>query len=254
MTRGGPTQRTTEWLDVTKAGRVAYHRRQFSEPYRSTIAFVRFLDECLTRPPARIVDIGCGEGANTFYLGRHFPGAELVGVDLNPDLVAWGNETIAALGGTNCHLEVGDLYDLDDRHSGAYDGVVCLQTLSWLPAFEAPLQAMAALRSEWVALSSLFYDGPVNTRIEIQDYTTPLDGKPFKETFYNIYSLPLVRELLHAEGFTQVETRPFEIDIDLPRPASPGMGTYTERLSDGRRLQVSGPLLMNWCFVFASRG
>jgi hypothetical protein len=31
------------------------------------------------------------------------------------------------------------------------------------------------------------------------------------------------------------------------------MGTYTEHLADGRRLSISGPLLMPWYFLFAGR-
>ena len=31
------------------------------------------------------------------------------------------------------------------------------------------------------------------------------------------------------------------------------MQTYTETLQNGKRLQISGPLLMNWYFIYAEK-
>jgi hypothetical protein len=38
---------------------------------------------------------------------------------------------------------------------------------------------------------------------------------------------------------------PFEIQIDIARTGR-GLGTFTLHLHDGRRLQVSAGMLMNW--------
>src|SRR6266404_3169493 len=38
----------------------------------------------LDRRRLRIVDVGCGTGENTVGLGRLFPDAEIIGVDINP--------------------------------------------------------------------------------------------------------------------------------------------------------------------------
>ena len=64
---------------------------------------------------------------------------------------------------------------------------------------------------------------------------------------YNVYSLPRFIKYCRDLGCSKVVTEPFEIDIDLPRPErSGGMGTYTQQLADGHRLQLSGPLHMPW--------
>jgi len=68
----------------------------------------------------------------------------------------------------------------------------------------------------------------------------------------NTYSLPLVRQYLLDRGYNKFMYSRFEMPIDLPRSTSGRMGTYTELTTDGRRLQISGPLLMNWYFIYAS--
>jgi hypothetical protein len=76
---------------------------------------------------------------------------------------------------------------------------------------------------------------------------------PTKQSFYNVYSMPVVRKFLSAEGYSQFQQTPFEIDIDLPKPAHKGRGTFTEKLQNGHRVQISGPLLMPWYFIAAKR-
>jgi len=61
-----------------------------------------------------------------------------------------------------------------------------------------------------------------------------------------------VRDFLATHGYGEFVYTPFEIDIDLAKPPD-GMGIYTETLANGRRLQISGPVLMNWYFIMAKR-
>ena len=37
--------------------------------------------------PARILEVGCGTGKNLIHLGKRFPGAEITGLDLSPDML-----------------------------------------------------------------------------------------------------------------------------------------------------------------------
>lgn len=247
-------QRTSEWLDKSRQTDDDYHDRQFREPYRSTVAFCDWLDATgLMRADsrARILDIGAGAGANIAYMSRRYPHAEFVGVDLNEELVAQGNAYFDAKGNARCRMEVGDIYALDDRYVGGFDGLVSYQTLSWLPEFSAPLREFARLSPGWIALTSLFYAGPVSCRTEVTEYDADL--QPKKNSYYNVYALPVVERLLAGAGYGGFDAVPFEIDIDLPKPDAPRMATYTERSGTGGRLQISGPLLMPWHFVAARR-
>ncbi len=244
-------KRTTEWLENVNT---AYHERQFKAPYRSTVAFCDWLEALgllHKESRLRILDLGAGQGGPLYYMSSRYPHCTFVGVDLNPALVQKGNAFFGEHGITNCRLEVGDIYNLPPKYIGAFDGVISLQTLSWLPSFEEPLEAMCALEAPWMALSSLFYDGLVSCTIEVQEYTEQLE--PQTRSFYNIYSPPLIERFLADHGYHDFRYAPFEIDIDLPRPQKKIMGTYTEKLANGRRLQISGPLLMPWYFISARR-
>lgn len=246
-------QRTAEWLDKSKVN-TEYHERQFREPYRSTIAFCDWLDsERLMSPDSelRILDLCSGAGANIYYMSKRYPKSSFVGVDINADNVEQGNAFFQRTGIDACRLEVGDVFNLDPKYVSGFDGVVSFQSLMALPEFERPLRAMAKLAPEWIALTSLFYDGPVSCTIDITEYDTGLE--PSRSGFYNVYSLPVVKKHMHTNGYRDFRFRLFEIDVDLPRPGHGLMSTYTEKLEDGRRLQLSGPLLMPWYFIAARR-
>ncbi|MEJ0034118.1 MAG: class I SAM-dependent methyltransferase [Bacteroidota bacterium] len=246
-------QRTDEWI---KNFNEDYFNRQFQEPYRSTVAFCDWLDKIgVLRPdsPANILDIATGKGANIYYMSQRYKNMKFMGVDINESFVDEGNAIMKAKNvADRCVLETGDIYNFDKKHYNAYDGIVCYQTLSWLPDYKEPLKAMSALGAGWIALTSLFFDGDVNCRIELDEYNKGIDNAP-KNTFYNVYSLPLIQKFFTANGYSEFMYMPFEIDIDIPKPDHKIMGTYTEKLQNGHRIQVSGPLLMNWYFVIALR-
>lgn len=233
-------QRTTEWVEKVDK---QYHERQFQEPYRSTIIFCNWLEEIgYINPDSQLtlLDLACGEGANLYYMGKRYPKSKFIGVDINSELVTTGNKYFVENGIANCHLESGDIYNLSDKFISSVDGILSFQTLSWLPEFKSPIKAMSKLQAKWIALTSLFYDGPLSCNIEVQDYDDQCNS--VKECFYNVYSLPVVRNYLENVGYSNFLSKPFQIDIDLAKPNHKGRGTYTETISDGSRLQISGPL------------
>lgn len=241
-------QRTTEWLDAVEAGYTDYHIRQFKTPYRSTVAFANWLHSLgLPKPNTAIADICCGAGAVLNYFCEQFPATSFTGIEISPTLVELGLSLKPHL-----NLVAGDMFNLESEHKDAYDGLLSVQILLAMPDFEGPLAAMCALNPKWIAATSLFYEGPVNCTIETRDYTLPLKDQPYKDAFYNIYSLPLVRDFLAGLGYPYFRFHKFEIDVDLPLPQNRGMGTYTQKLESGARLQFSGPLPMPWYFILAS--
>lgn len=71
------------------------------------------------------------------------------------------------------------------------------------------------------------------------------------EKYYNIYSLSRVQKCFKEQGYSNFKFIKFEIDIDLPRPDTMDIGTYTINTEDGKRIQISGGLMMPWYFVVA---
>ncbi len=240
--------------DWVKEGRqvLEYFENQFKNPYRSTVKFTEWLESRgLFADGARILDMGCGMGETLVYMAKRFPQVRFSGLDLNSELIERGRETFKQLGINNVELLEGDLFHPNAELTSKFDGILSLQTLSWLPHYKEPLEAFAQLKPRWVALTSLFFDGYVNTKTEV---TVDLDKPEVARTnYYNTYSLPECVSFLKHLGFSETIYAPFEIDIDLPRTNPSGVGTYTEQTKDERRLMISGPLLMNWYFILSSQ-
>ena len=242
------------WLKSIDEEALNYHERQFKIPYRSTVFFTNWLQSLKLLSPKisnNILDIGSGEGANLSYLAKMFPKSNFTGLDINKTLVEKGNQIFKKLKQENCHLEVGDLYSLNKKYKNS-DGIISLQTLSWLPSYKKPILEMINLNSKWIAISSLFYEGFVECQIKVKDYTRS-GGKKAEEVFYNVYSLKLVEDFFKKNGYKKFRFQPFIIDVDIEKNEDGKMGTYTIKTDKGSRLQVSGPLLMNWCFIVAEK-
>jgi SAM-dependent methyltransferase len=241
---------TDEWENLEEA-RTRYHSAQWETPKRSTIAFERFCARWLERS-ARVVDVACGSGGSTAFLAARHPSVDFVGIDLSRDWVSMGNRTIESKRIANLRLQTGDCFNLDVMRN--IDGVISLQTLSWLPQYEAPLtQIFEKLAPKWIGVSSLFYAGDISCRIEVEEHRRK------RRYFYNTYSLPTLGRFLAGHGYALASSEPFDIDIDIPKPDDPDiMGTYTRMVCDAgggnpTRLQMSGPLVMNWYQVLIER-
>ena len=242
-------QRKTEWLEKAD---MDYNERQFEFPYRSTVAFFDWLEELGyidKNSGLRILDLGSGQGANIYYMNSRYPNCTYTGIDINEVLVEKGNQFFLKQGIENCQLEVGDIYNLDKKYKGEFDAVLSFQTLSWLPEFKKPLAAKFNLEAKWIALSSLFFEGLVSSTTEVQLYSDV--STIYKESYYNVYSLPVIEAFFAEHGYGDFKYSPFEIDIDLPEPENKSMSTYTKKMENGKRIQISGPLLMPWYFISA---
>ena len=232
-----------------------YHDRQFASPYQSTIGFCDWLVAlgAIGERSSRICDLGCGKGASLYYMARRFSHCDFVGMDIDEQLIHDGRDFLSRASIANCRLSVGDLHDAGSHYrSKEFDGVISLQTLSWLPSYDKALDAIVSLSPKWMALSSLFFDGPIEAKTVITEFDLAREGGAKRALFYNTYSLPMVRQYLFDRGYKEFKHTRFEIPIDLPRTTDGRMQTYTEKTSDDRRLQISGPLLMNWYFIYAA--
>lgn len=145
-----------------------------------------------------------------------------------------------------------DWYRIDKKWQEKFDGIISFQTLSWLPEYKEPIKKLVELRPNWIAISSLFYDGDIEYTNKVKNYYRPKADKPYTECYYNIYSINRVREFFAELGYKKFEYVPFEIDIDLPKTTK-DIGTYTTKTEDGKRIQISAGLMLPWYFIVASK-
>lgn len=116
-----------------------YYDRQFASPYQSTISFCDWLVElgAIDRESNKICDLGCGKGANLYYMVRRFPHCDFVGMDIDEQLIGDGRAFLSRASVPNCQPLVGDLHRAGSHfRSGQFDGIISMQTLSWLPGYE----------------------------------------------------------------------------------------------------------------------
>ena len=103
----------------------------------------------LSPPPvgrARVLEVGCGDGANLIPMAATLPDARFVGCDLVRRALASGRTTIAALGLANIELVEEDLAALSPAH-GQFDYVIAHGVYSWVPlVVRDGLLALAATR------------------------------------------------------------------------------------------------------------
>jgi trans-aconitate 2-methyltransferase len=97
--------------------------------------------------PARVVDLGCGDGALTASLARRWPDATVVGVDSSEAMLA----EAAALATDRLRFESGSIEDW--RPSAPVDVLVSNAALHWVPDHAAQLPRLvdAVAPGGWLA-------------------------------------------------------------------------------------------------------
>ena len=237
----------TSWSDPIS---MEYHMRQWNEPKESTKAFLDFVGHELSNSKI-VLDLGAGAGAATYYLASRNLNTNFIGLDNSKELIESAKDTSKRFNLMNLSFDIGDWFNLE-KSSVEIDGVISLQTLSWLPEMKSPMnQIFEVIKPDWVGLTSLFYEGDISCKIEVFEHARN------RRTFYNIYSLKELNRLAVEHQYEIVKFNRFNIGIDIPKPEDIDlMGTFTERVEgspDNQRLQISGPLLMNWYFVLIKK-
>ena len=254
MTKGtkqnGSQQRLDEWKAFDEDG-YRYHQVQWETPKQSTLAFESFTSQHISTSK-NIIDLGAGGGSATAFLANKHNSTHFTAFDYSNELIQLGSKIAFDKGIKNLSFEQGDWFNMSPTTN--FDGCISLQTLSWLPDYEKPLLAIFKdIQPNWIAITSLFYEGDITCRIEVEEH------KRKRKSFYNIYSLPAINRLCQSNGFSLVKAVPFEIGIDIEKPPNLDlMGTYTRALVSGNdkkieRIQISGPLLMNWYMLLIEK-
>ena len=253
-------QETSAWN--SKNFSMEYFTRQLKNPYQSTVAFFDFLEEENLMPPGTsIVDACCGSGGNIFYAENRFSLNHIIGFDYQEEFlsIAENCKSKAKSEGAKAvsfwHADIYNLRQFNERlreRRVKIDGIVFLQTMSWLTNWRESLIQLSSLNTKWIAISSLFYEGFIEAEITTKTYQGSTEK--YVSLPYNIYSIPLVEDCLRSNGFKDFIWKPFNLVTPIARPDDINkMGTYSVETKDGTLLQKSGPLLLPWHFLIAKR-
>lgn len=252
------TNETEESIKINKEYSKAhtdYFFKQLEKTYRSTEKFFDFLDENnLITENTSLIDACCGCGVNSIYVKKRFKSHNIIGFDSQKKFIDIGLEYLKKnyKDQNNLNLQHLDLFNLTEEILySKRDGVFCMQTLMLFGDWRSFLLNLSKINCDWIALSSLFYEG----KIEVKQEFSELDDNGISQfnSTYTILSIPVVENYLKEIGFKKIKWREFEIDIDLQRGDINHIGTYTIPTIDGKRMQKSGPMSMPWWFLIAEK-
>lgn len=235
-------QRKDEWSNYIDE-QTPYHVKQWDEPKESTRVFYEFAKQKI-KTSKNIIDLGAGAGAATSFIANKAPQVQFIASDFIQEYLDIGQAIARNRNLKNINFRKIDWFKL--KATNEFDGVISLQTLSWLPEPITPLtKVFQSLKPEWFALTSLFYEGDISCTIETHEHQIG------RKSFYNIYSLPEIRRIAKANRYKLSKLEQFDLPLDIDKPAnSDRMSTYTKTAistnGERERLQISGPLLMPW--------
>ena len=193
----------------------------------------------------KILDACCGVGHISYFLSKISPDSNFIGIDQTPYLI---EEAKKLSHNTNLRFEVGDIYDIPEKFEKNFDISVCWKTLSWLPYYDEIIKSLISCTKNYIFLSALFYEGDIDFQIKVREYKKE-KGKNDFTLYYNVYSLPRFKKFIYDLGVKNIVVHNFNINIDIPKSDRNYMGTYTEKLEDGNRLQISGAVVMFWKII-----
>ena len=113
---------------------VPYLAASFAHTHPEVLAATAL--RCGLEPPplagARVLELGCGRGANLVPMAWTMPGAAFVGIDLSQKQIQEAKATAAEAGTANATFHAMDLRDLDESF-GRFDYIIGHGLYSWVP-------------------------------------------------------------------------------------------------------------------------
>jgi ubiquinone/menaquinone biosynthesis C-methylase UbiE len=194
----------------------------------------------------KILDACCGIGHIMNFLSEKNKESEFVGIDQTGYLIENAKKSFKDK--KNLFFETGDIYKIKEKYKKNFDVTINWKTISWLPYYDQILKDLVYMTKDHIFLSSLFYEGDIDFEIKVREFKKDSGKKDFN-SFYNVYSLPQFKKFVYGLGVKNIEVYDFDIKIDIEKQSVDKMGTYTEKIENGKRLQISGAVLMSWKII-----
>lgn len=193
-----------------------------------------------------LADIACGLADIPYFLSQKYAFKSCDCIDLSEKMIAEAKRIHQEGGLDICNYEVHDCYSIPGENK--YDVIFFWKILLALAEYKEIVKKLYTLTKEggYTIISSLFNDKDVDLEIKARDHALDMGQDDF--FYYNIYSVKEFTKYCQEIGFKKVTFYDFDIGIDLPDTFE-GMGTYTVKMADEKRMQISSGIWMNWKIV-----
>jgi SAM-dependent methyltransferase len=169
---------------------------------------------------SRVLEAGCGVGAQTLFLARNSPGASFSCVDVSEESIRQASALLEGAGASNVEFRVADLFDLPGEEE-RFDHVFCCFLLEHLAEPLEALKALGRLLREGGTITAIegdhgscfFHPDSEHARLAIRclvESQRRLGGNALigRELY----------PLLSATGFRDVAVSPRMVYVDASRP------------------------------------
>jgi malonyl-CoA O-methyltransferase len=183
---------------------------------------LRHLQKC--KPSVqRICEIGCGTGYLTNLLTKLYPEADLVAIDLAPQMIEIAKSRVTS---PNVHWIVGDAEELHQNISQQFDLIVSNATIQWLSHPKETLNSwVEALHPDgWVIASTFGNDTFQELVTTFQKVEMELEMQP-SQHHLTMHSALFWKQVWEQTGLTSID-----VEEDWQRVPYPNCRTFMQRI------------------------
>ena len=234
-----------------------YSLKQHKKIYGNTVSFLKFIDKYINLNYQNIIDLACGAGANTIFLAEKYCSSLFLGIDYDKSLIQIANKFKKSKNLSNIKFKKDDWKNINSYkkfkiykkiNKKNLPGIISFQSVSFLDMpVEEIFKNFNKKKFQFLAFSSLFYEGKVDYKIYVNDFSK----SEFTQGWYNIYSIHTLKKILIKKGYKYFKFQKFYINYDLPVPKHGGMQSYTVKSYNGKRILFSGALHLPYSFFLA---
>lgn len=177
------------------------------------------VDAAYLAPGERVLDVACGTGVVARVAAKHVgPTGRVVGVDLNPGMIAVARALPAPVGAPIEWLEQSAL-DLQLKDA-SFNAVLCQQGLQFFPDKAVALKEMLRVLDHGGRLALSVWNSTGLYNNAVGDALARLVGNEVADRFNASRQVPTAEDLRYLAteaGFSAIDVRVSRIDVHLPR-------------------------------------
>ena len=178
---------------------------QLNKVYESTIKFEKFIKKNKGfKNIDTILDAGCGIGSNSYYFSKKNPAINFIGGDYRKKIIIYAKKILNNKNNNKLKLKLKFInYNIikpSKNLINKFNGIICIHTFCTFKNSQIVINGFCKLKPKWIAINSLFYDGPMEVLTHIRDSKTNLRDKD-PDGDFNIFSLPKIKKQFLANGY-----------------------------------------------------